>query len=293
MSSFIEIEAIQGVSVRQNIILTVDGGGDASGFTADDTLTAVLWTGENQAVITSPTSPTAVWVGDPATARPQVQLYFDASLTAALSAGRYPVMLKVNDDQAGARVATLIVIDGPGAGTTPPIYGSRKGMLDEAPYLEQLQSNEDLRGYTDQLARARRWIDRMLLSRAEHAIYDQSMAHGPYVMVDPIPITAGYDGGPLYGRSVYPDTTGRDQVASVKAALDADQLMRDDGVIDEIATIYAVGLVLMREVSNDTNGVPYRTHGLTSRGRAMTMLAGYTAMLDTDEDGVADRELRP
>jgi hypothetical protein len=244
------------------------GGSLAGLYSGSETLSGRIWSGEDQATVVTPT---VVWDTDVAdnpdgVDRPVLLMTVPASALTSVAAGTY--LWQITVDFATEKIAypaepgTITFIDGPGSATAPAVYGTRKDLLDVAPWIEQLQAFSDTAGFADLRGQARVWL--------EDAIH----AHSPFGL-------AGEQLVPTLGAS-YP---GRSQWL-IDALADGELLVT--GRIKRIVSYYAAGLACLREIGKAGDGEPYERKGARLMGMAESMLAGTVVELDTDADGEGD-----
>jgi hypothetical protein len=245
-----------------------------------------LWLGDDAEEVVLTTSTVAWREADEGT----VVVNLKAADTADLSPPGYWFRLWLTD---GGKLCAfqewLPVQPTAGTGDPPRVYGGFAAIVDEWPGVIQLIAatttfKADL---GDVRHKAALWVDRQVMARFRRDLERQMERHAVVVDVDPITPEDGVDFGPLWGPSIIPDTTLRDQLAALQGHLDAG-LVLGDPQLEEIATAKALSLVF------STQSAPEYV-GLASRYavRANRLLASYTVRIDTDEDGVADLWANP
>jgi hypothetical protein len=157
-----ELSLVQG-SAAYFILAAVDRDGSTpSQLLSSDTLTAVVWAGQNQAALFSPT---ATWAN---VAAAQVAVAFTGSQTTALDyAGTYHMQVSVTRG-----TTTIVIIDcllqilpSPGTGTdlVKP-YCVLADLLQHAPWLTMLQDEtSDQESYYSQRLEAKQWLDWLIV----------------------------------------------------------------------------------------------------------------------------------
>lgn len=233
-------------------------------FTGSETLSAVLWTGEDQAVITP--GPTATWTDAPNGA---YALALAASATTPLTPGIYRIMVEV---QATSQRFTLFngslrVYGRPGSASafkTP--YCSIGDMRREYANINKLLNpDSDVTGFAEQIQDARDWIENL----------GQRHYRGS-VAIDPARFAVFADG---FWRS------GRDNVW-LQEQFDADALILRRDVVQAVAC-YAVARVLLAQ-TDGKNAENYQHQGGRLAVRADAIASQITLQLDTNGDGLAD-----
>lgn len=265
-------------------------------FAGTETFRAYLWAGDDQRPVWS--SNTAVaW--DPALAgnptaldTPALRLEITATDTATITPGRYYLQIKLNpgiDDIAILPPGcTYELTPSPATTVAPRTYCSYDDVIDVAPWLPTAAKKATwlTADFGEQRGMARAEIDDTVMCRVKRIIRDQHRRHAPVKISDPIVPTDGIDAGPWWGISTIPDTSERDAIAAFRTLLDADRLMRSARLV-EIAANLTVYYVCRTLITSDSMN-PYRGQGKDAWNRAMVMLAGWDAYLDTNADGTAD-----
>lgn len=248
---------------RRRLTLRTPAGLAAGGYTAEDTLEAVIWPGDDQTPVATPT---AAW-DDPAAAT--VWLTVRESDTEGLDPGTYRGRIWVHSQ--GRRIDggdfALRLTASPGAGLALPSYCTLGDMERLATgWVDDLQDLDDDRaGFAEQRYEARRWVDRQLLARREAQLLD---------------------GHRVAALPPWPEEVDA-SLTSLRVALDADGLVRDGGDVARIAAHYALYLVCEPQVGAGGE-TPYQTLAARHLTAARTGLLGWRAAVDTDNDGVAD-----
>jgi hypothetical protein len=283
------IECVKGSACVKDLTLLDSNGEPVTTFTSGATLAASLWRGDDQA---ESFDPAVEWID--ATAG-SLRLTFAAADTATLTPGSYPVLLSITagSEVKKNRIATLVVSSAPGSAVALPTYCAMDDMLDLSGELAELmQEDSDLSGFMEQRHAARQWTDRTVLARARDVIEQQHERHSPVVASNAIDITTGVDAGSMWGRSIYPNTSIRDQVDAIRQSLEDDDLIRDQEMIEANAA-YALWRVYRRQTGNTRGGTSYRDLAFQWYEESARKLAAWTARFDTTAtpDGVADLEI--
>jgi hypothetical protein len=294
--SLTDIQVVKGATRYQPIILTDDAGQAITTFTSSATLTLEVWSGDDTAPFTTGGGPTASWLD--ATAG-SVRLEFPAEFTETLTPGSYPVVLTI---EAGGvtrknRVATLWVTAAPGSATAGAVYCTFDQVLTYAPWMPRLiGDSEGLQAnLAEQRAQARAWLNEQLIGRVRRDVSDQYRRHAPVSAATELNITTGVDAGYDWGPSIYPEPSIRAQVEGIRTLLantTTTYLMADDGVAARITAKQAIYLACESQLPGG-DAPAYQDFGRRMRGEATLELAGWTARIDTDADGVADYEITP
>lgn len=284
------MEIVRGSSGSWTVTLLDDTATEITTYTGSETLDASVWPGDDVGELFAPT---AAWLSSPAGT---VTLSVSAAQSATLDPGSYSVSLSIDDTI--VRVGRLLVLPGPGGtADAPPTYGSLDGMKRKSgENIADLMETSDLGNGKELLAEGRRAVDREVLSRARSIVETQAERHAPVETSDPIEITTGVDAGPGWGASTVPDTSVRDQLDDFRGYLEDDLLMvatpEDRAAVDACEHL-ALAELFGRQTGQGDADEKYRNLALRHRTLALRLLAGWTARIDTDSDGVADYELQP
>jgi hypothetical protein len=224
-------------------------------FTGDEAMEGTIWSGENQAAIASFA---AGWdgsvVGNPnAIANPVVSMTVTAGAIASLSPGIYEFRVFIPATATQIYRGQIEFEAGPGTGTAPKFYGTRKDMIDLVPWLEMIQGAGDISGFADQRQLARDWVDQRVLNA--------------------VPFDSGWV---------------RDQLAADKLLLTGPEGRR----LVRAVSLYAAGLVLEREPGKQGEKT-YRDLGQEMKEDADSLLTAGVVWIDTDGDGVGDYGIYP
>lgn len=268
----------------------------SSRWAAGDTLACSVWLGNGRAAAFAPA---VSWVSASAGTG---TIRMAAADTLALAPARYRGQVRVTDVSDSNRVFALFefyltLTDSPGTAVAEPVYGSLDGMRRKSGEdLDGLLERSDLGDGNELLAEGRRGVDREVMSRARTIVETQAERHVPVEASDPVEITDGVDDGPSWGLSVYPDTSVRDQLDAIDGYLDDDMLMttgaRDRAAVDACEHL-ALAELFGRQTGQGDADEKYRALASKHRVLAARLLAGWTARIDTDDDGTADMELQP
>jgi hypothetical protein len=283
------LKVTSGTKASWDIVIRDEDGLEVTTYVGTEALAASVWAGDAQAAAITPT---VAWS---TSGPPVVTLTVDDSQSDDLTARQtYTVRCTITD---GGDVYEFfrgwIVTDpSPGTGTALDVYCTFADMLDLAGGLvDVLKESADQAGFAELRNKARQWTDRTCLARARSILEEQQGKHAAIVSSDPIEISGGVDDGPTWGRSIYPETSIRDQLDDVRALLNADDLILDPELIEANAA-FALSLVYQRQAGGNEE---YRRLAQEWRDRAIRTLAGYTFRFDTttEPDGIAEREIEP
>ncbi len=285
-------------------LYATEDGSLAGVFDGTEAIAVAIWPGGSYPILA--TASVAFWL-DVASEPPRIALALLPEDIALLASGTYRLRVTITPtgaDPIDAFDGLLALVDAPGATPLPRSYCSHADLLDVAPWLddcEDLRANLPAAGLAARAA-ATRWLDRQILSRITRDLNIQARRHAPIVRVDPITPTSGWDAGPGSGPSILPDTTLRDQLSELRAALEAGQLMTgatdpddlDGGSVVRIAAHYALWCMLRNQIGapRETE-TTYQMFGKAARLEALRLMLGWTARIDTDADGVANFEVMP
>lgn len=284
--------------------VTVNGGDVPAGtFSGNETLSAYLYVGDATAALATIT---AAWdtSNGPSPAvegQPLVAWTVTPTILAAISnfePGLYRYQVVCNPDTDKLELARgFVQFEGGAAALTSPsyyttadglkVYGTFDDMLLVADWLPNLVADKpSMRSNLSEFrARARRWIDTNLLSRAERDLQLQKEAHAPVVAADALSITTGLDAGPEWGPSVYGDPDVSEARTTISGYLAADLLSLADGEIRTIAANRAVYEVCRSQIGNIKGGeTPYQDFGASCAITARNLMAGHVAVIEPDDD---------
>jgi hypothetical protein len=233
-----------------------------TGFISGDTLTAAVWSGQDQSILCSPS---ATWVGSPSAGLMQVS--FAAAQTASLTPGRYKLRVQVVTTDG----RTLDVLDSvvklsasPGTATPLTVYCLYSDLLQYASWLDDLEDLEaDLSGFAKQRAQARAHLDRIIL--------------GHVAVGNTVPGYLGFGIGSLYGLE------GTNPY--VLNLLNTNKLVVTPQVV-EITARYTVALIADTMISPTDDASGYQRVADKEYSKANALLLGYIAEFDVLGTGV-------
>lgn len=275
----------------------------ATYFSGAETFSAKLWPGGGYAVLATLTAawdPDAALAPNPAIAKPIILLTVATTAVAAIAPGLYEVQVIINPstDHIEGWSGTIRLTTPPGVIALPQQYAARADMEDQYPALAAL---DGLPGhplnFVRELKLATEMVNRELMGRAERDFRDQLRRHGPILEVTPFSPTTGVDGGPEWGPSTIPDTSLRNDLLVIRAALDAGALLYasylDGGQTRRITALLALHLLFRNQFAQKAEDTPYQALAKRFRADAIRAMMAWTAYLDIDADAVADRVLMP
>jgi hypothetical protein len=271
-------------------VTTDDGVSDA------DALSCIITPGDNRAALATPAATWTQCDEDAAIIGVAVSAA-DADPT-VFDDGTYILQVFLTGDSDGlvrcVFDGSITFADTAGEEDAPPSYGSHDDLLRYVPWIDDLKDAlEDQAGFAQARGRAREWVDETILSRAEKTLDDQARRHAPVVLVPRIVPADGVDAGPAWGPSIYPDTTSRDQLDTLRGYLADDTLMVDSR-LREIVSKKAAAIVLRSQIGPSAGDTPYQEWAKSLEMQANILMCGWVARLDTSDppDGVADLEIR-
>jgi hypothetical protein len=291
----VELWTVPQGTTRAWRVTLADANGQAlsNTYTGTEALALALWVGDDQAATTLATS-TAVWASAP---DGTITVTLAGADTTALAAGLYRLRLTLTTGGATyvAFEADLQVAASPGSGAALATGGLTTDlMLRLAPWLiEAMTTDPALRSdFSEARNSAWLWYKRQVLARARRDLEDQRRRHAAPLEVTPITPSDGADLGPRWGPSTIPDTTVRDQLATLEGYLDGAKLLAGDGLAYRAMAHYALAEALepLLGAKDDT---PYQTLGMRHRAAATRSLGGHVCQLDSDSDGAADFTIYP
>lgn len=253
--------------------LVATSGGVPMAFASGDTITALVYGGQAQGSLFAPA---AAWTGGTGYATGA----FTVSPTSAQTAGLDPLGdytlhgIWTSADltrTAVVRRAQLLVYPAPGtqAQTITP-YCKYQDMLDIADWVSMLQENDvDTEGFYVQRLRAREWMDWNILNNYRGAYV------GLYEEHSVMAFQFGYAG---WRRSLGPSPT-------LLTYLQSNFLIVRPQIIRACAH-YACSLIALKQVGVNNQ---YANWGAYHRDMASRTLAGTTAEIDVDGDGIGEQ----
>lgn len=242
----------------------------AGRYDGSEPLTLELWAGDDRAPIPLATSG-VTWGGtaDDGTeytaAGGVVTIALDDADTAMLEVGAYTLAASLVDGGEPYEFwrGEVAISPRPGVAPAPRAYCSFRDMQDVIPWIHLARYSEvEQAGYAEARAEATRLVDATVIARAA----DRELTWA------------------RLGRAVPAGETAD----AVRAHLDAGRLLQDE-TVRVIAARYALAEVLTRDIGGDPG--PYGTTGRQKIGQrqgaiAQRMIAGWTARIDADGDGV-------
>lgn len=282
------ISATVGAARRVRFTLRDELGQPRTDYLDTDTLAASLWAGDDQASLFTPT---VAW--DDAEAGTLIYSHTAVQSALLTPGSTYTVMLSVTRSGTTAKtpLCRIAMVAAPGAATALTSYCTLDDMLRiSGDLLSSLSEDTDQSGYAEQRHEALEWTHETVLSRARAILERQAEAHLPVVIVDPITISSGVDGGPGWGPSIYPDTSIETQMELIRGYLDDGLLLTDaleDRALVEANALYALYLVYDRQQSYGDKGedTRYRKQAMEWKARARDKLLTWVARIDRDDDG--------
>lgn len=207
-------EVSQGLAKTFTRKIFDDRGYSITGFTGNETLSAIIWPGDTAREITTVDSLTAEWT------IPSDGEYVIGIPPLDLTPGIYSlqVILDPNGEVCYDLPREIFrgylkVAASPGMRCSDPLksYCSYADLLEKAPFLEQTFSDTDLSGFARQRHRARQWIDMSILRNAPNNL---SWNHTNMVFYGVFP--SGFT-----SRSRLADMLGKNQLVISQPIIDA------------------------------------------------------------------------
>jgi hypothetical protein len=269
------LETPQNTDAEWEIDLFDSSSNAITGFTDDDTLSAVVWPGGGAAAAFEPS---ATWI-DAATGK--IKLSVSASQSASLAPGTYALQVFVV--ASGLRRmgfdGSLSISRTVGATASGRAYTTYERMKIYAPWLGMVQDQDaDMAGFQSQIEEASRWLEGLAIrhfrsSQSAGMPTDYSLDH----------LFMGWPRGNY--RSLLPPS---DLVAWLAGGGLMTATSGLDTGVSEVVALYAIGLVAMGRVG-PTGGSSSYTHLAASfKARAEEKAKCLTLLIDTNADGTPD-----
>ncbi len=154
------ISVPSGVDAEYQITLRDSSSNAVTVYDEADTLSAEVWSGDDQAILFSPT---VTWLTPTAGT---LKLTIGAAQTAAILPANYRirVLIDTSDDRRlAAWEGWLEVQSSAGSATTPSAYCTFNDLLILAPWLATEQTIQDQAGFAEQRHASREWIDGIII----------------------------------------------------------------------------------------------------------------------------------
>jgi hypothetical protein len=267
----IQIQLERGTSFDFPFQVSNSDGSPAAGlFVAGDPITAKIWQGQD---VTALVTPAATWLDAP---NAQFQISLNDADSTSLDFATY--LIQAWASRAGRTVrllpvgSTIEIIATPGSGVSRPVYCTYQDMEDECNWIGQFQSDRDQTGFAAQRAKARLWMDSLILRAAPVSgpgslISRQSWWSWSYRGVDP-----------RNGTGLAMDTV-------LKGYLDTNKLVitgpQGSGIVTACAC-YAIALVLRAQPGLAGNQAKLASYFM---GRAQSEASMVIAEIDIDGSG--------
>src|SRR5206468_1259708 len=133
-------------------------------FAGTDTIAAKVWQGQD---LTALVTPAASWIDANAA---QFQVSFNDADTTSLEFATYAIQVWAS--RSGRTVAllpagsTIEILATPGSTASPAVYCTYQDLEDECNWIGQFQAANDQTGFAKQRAKARLWMDSLILRAA-------------------------------------------------------------------------------------------------------------------------------
>ena len=233
-------------------------------YVGTEPLEAEVWPGGNRAVS---------FAAEVEWASPEfgvINLLIPAELTIGLPTGRYSGRVVLIDSAAGPLLVAEFAIDlkaAPGLAVEPPTYCGYADLVDYGrTWLPELQGEDDEAGFAEYRARARAWLDDLILG-----------AHRPRGGVSL--------GSPGFGAMLY-GAGGATPNPWLRAQLDADLLIRRPWVV-ECTARKALALICDGQIGPTEAGDGYARVGRGYANEARALALSSTAEFAAEDGSTA------
>lgn len=238
-------------------------------YAGSEALEALVWEGSTIAPIANVL--TNAWASPNGGPNGQTTVTVTAATTASMLASYYRVRLSVTfaGQKSPYYYGWLRLLPSPGSATDAPTYNSLQDLLDKAgDWLPRLQQETGEANFVAQRARARSWLDDIIVGRSRVFAFRTDLAYALY-----------------YGSFPFGPVEAPDSV--IAAYLASNFLMVDDHT-REIVTYKALSLICENRMSFDATGDEFSRRASWYRKLASNSVRGYRPTLDTNADGKAD-----
>jgi len=294
------LEAIRGADRAWKLTLIGGDGVALTSFAGTETLASSCWTGDDQE---ASFSPTATWID---ASEGTIRLSVAGSQTTDLSPGTYNLQLSITSGGVTVKqnLPGLRILPSPGTAEPPATYCTLDDLRRVAAWVDQLQDlDTDQTGFAEQRAIAWQWLVLQVMARFRRIQSGQARLGSSWAALDAefdssSTTTLGYDSGPGSGPSSVPDATIRTAETTLLGYLDDGLLMTADdspdrGLSRRIMAHYAMAEICQPQIGNAPGSeTSYQLLATQFRNRAIGMLGGWRARIDTASDGTVGLELR-
>lgn len=260
-----------------------DGVAVTNKYTGTEVLALTIWAGDDRSPVTLTTS--GVFWSDANAGT--IHISIEQVDSATFDVGTYLLSVHITD---GGKVrkcfeSWLKIETAPGTATAPITYCTADRMKRFAgQILDNLQDESDQAGFAEQRAQASRWVDQTILARAKKVLSDQLQRHVPILSVDPITPTSGVDAGPMFGVSIYPETTLQTQMDTIRGYLGGTNskltlIEPEDSAVIDATALQAVAIVLERQFGPSGEDTPYQKLAVKFHARAVDKLYSTKARI--------------
>lgn len=261
-----EISIVAGAT--SNYQLTLRRESDNSVITTygpSDGLAASVWAGDDNGVVFSPS---VAWTTDGSDGL--ITLSFPGSLTTTVAEGKYLCRVTLTSSGTTLEVARMRVNlqQAPGTETvTYKTYCSYEDMLQIAPWLAEMQSDQDQAGFPEQRQNAREWLERVIQSHY--------LPYGGYGFAA---------GNVLHLDDYWRQTPGYSKY--LQDYLDQDKLMVSSRPkVKRMCAHYAVHLVCQAQIGPNDKDSAYQRFAEYHLNSAQALVKGYVAEIDLTGSG--------
>lgn len=266
----------------------------ATDLTGSETWTWSIWAGDDQA----PFATGSGTLQSPASAA-LLDITIAKSSIASLTPGIYRLQVVKNPGTDDVLVYddSIKFTSAPGSAAALGTYCTFNDLQIRQSWVASLLDIADAQtGFAEQRHRARKWLDSCVIARVNAILESQHSRHRAVLTVAPIVPTDGVDMGPTWGPSILPQTTIRDQVAVIQGYLDSDLLMVgdiDNGQAADITAWYSLYLIALPQSAGASTDKDWSGWAAKCRSNAIRACAAWTALIDTDDDGVPNITVQP
>lgn len=260
-----------------------DGVAVTGKYTGTEVLALTIWAGDDRSPV--PLTTSGVFWSDANAGT--IHISIEQVDTSTLDSFTYLLNVHITD---GGKVrkcfeSWLKIEAAPGTAVAPNAYCTADRMKRFAgQILDNLQDESDQAGFAEQRAQASRWVDRTILARAKKVLSDQLQRHIPILVVDPIRPTYGVDAGPMFGASIYPETTLQGQMDTIRNYLGGTNskltlIEPEDSAIIDATALKAIAIVLDRQFGPTGEDTPYQKLATKFHARAIDTLYSTKARI--------------
>ena len=280
-----------------------------SPFTGSETFSATLSVGAGYVPLVTLAAP--VWTGSPSTDTVPTALVTVAAAdtNTIAAAGDYLIEVLLNPGTSNRLiyVGELRLVAAVGSKAMGLVYANLQDMVD---LMSWVQTVADLgpglgagsaTNFYSYLVQASQWLRNQCIARARRNLLYQTRIQGPYLALALAASANGYDSGPYFGPSNLPDPILQSTLTLILGYINTPGMLMIDSTEDmgqtrRMVASYAIYLACRHLMGStgpkDVEGVGYKEIAQDFKREALRMLSGWVARIDTNNDGVAEYELR-